>query len=458
MAVKRTRLAAGTGLSLGAALGMAAPAQAVDYQVTNLNDTGPGSLRNAMFDADATASVDRILFQSTLSGTLAPVTALPIIEEPVEIVGPGPDVVTITGNGGANGGFFFGPGVPDAPMAVSGLTLTGATQGGGGGGIFNNGASLTLSNVAVTNNTTTAAGAGIFSIDGSLVLRDSVVSGNRVLGQAGGGVWSFDNSLTIERSTISGNTASDRGAGVYHAGASPLSISSSTIANNSTPNVAGGGGLGVNGTVGPRTITNTLIGDNSAPSGPDVRTVTGTLAAAFSLVENPAGATITGTTNVTGQDAKLLGLTDNGGPTATHALATGSPALDKGSATGLDQRGLARPFDLKGIPLATGGNSADIGAYERVLCGKIEVRTIGTAGPDTLRGTKGKDGISGLGGKDTLVGLAGNDGLCGGPGKDKLKGGAGKDGLFGQGGSDTLIGGKGKDSLKGGKGKDKERP
>jgi hypothetical protein len=443
---------------MGAALGMAAPAQAVDYQVTNLNDTGPGSLRNAMFDADATASVDRILFQSTLSGTLTPVTALPIVEEPVEIVGPGPDRVTITGNGGGNGGFFFNPGVPNTPMAVSGLTLTGANQGGGGGGIFNLDAALTLSNMAVTNNTTMAAGGGIFSIDGSLVLRDSVVSGNRVTGQAGGGVWSYDNSLTIERSTISGNTASDRGAGVYHSGASALSISSSTIAGNSTPNAAGGGGLGVNGAVGPRTITNTLIGDNTAPAGPDVRTTTGTLAAAFSLIENPAGATLSGTTNLTGQDAQLLGLSDNGGPTATHALAAGSPALDRGSATGLDQRGLARPFDLKGIPLATGGNSADIGAYERVLCGKVVVNMIGTAGPDTLRGTNGADGIAGLGGKDNLAGLRGNDGLCGGAGKDKLKGGAGRDGLFGQAGKDTLIGGKGKDVLKGGKGKDKEKP
>jgi hypothetical protein len=189
---------------------------------------------------------------------------------------------------------------------------------------------------------------------------------------------------------------------------------------------------------------------------PDVSTYSGnTLDASFGLIENPSGATITGGPNIFGQDPKLGPLADNGGPTPTQALELGSPAIDQGQASGVDQRGAPRPFDFAGIALA-GSNQADIGAYERVLCGGKLVNEIGTAANDVIAGTAGSDGILGLGGKDTLKGLAGNDGLCGGPGKDKLKGGKGNDTLLGQAGKDTLIGGKGKDKLKGGKGNDKE--
>ncbi|MEM9354362.1 MAG: choice-of-anchor Q domain-containing protein [Planctomycetota bacterium] len=61
----------------------------------------------------------------------------------------------------------------------------------------------------------------------------------------------------------------------------------------------------------------------------------------------------------------LLGpLADNGGPTQTHALLPGSQALEAGVSVGYDQRGLAAPIDLPGIPNAVGGDGRDIGAYE----------------------------------------------------------------------------------------------
>jgi len=204
-------------------------------------------------------------------------------------------------------------------------------------------------------------------------------------------------------------------------------------------------------------MVNTVVADNTAAVAPDVKTVpASSVSASFSLIENTSGADLTGGPNIFGQDPKLAPLADNGGRTPTQALLVGSPAIDQGQASGFDQRGAPRPFDLAGVALA-GDNDADIGAYERVLCGKALVNEIGTAGPDRISGTSGPDGILGLSGKDTLKGLAGKDGLCGGPGKDKLKGGAGNDTLLGQAGRDTLIGGKGKDKLKGGKGRDKEK-
>jgi Ca2+-binding RTX toxin-like protein len=229
-----------------------------------------------------------------------------------------------------------------------------------------------------------------------------------------------------------------------------MSIESATIAGN----VAGTAGGGISSfNTGPR-LANTIVADNTAPTSPELYTAAAdTFNAASSLIENPSGATIAGSPNIIGQDPKLGPLADNGGPTQTQALSEGSPAIDQGLASGTDQRGAPRPFDFAQIALA-GSNQADIGAYERVLCGGVLVNKIGTAANDTITGTSGPDGILGLGGADLLKGLAGNDGLCGGDGKDKLKGGAGKDKLLGENGKDKLKGGKGNDTLKGGKGAD----
>ena len=142
----------------------------------------------------------------------------------------------------------------------------------------------------------------------------------------------------------------------------------------------------------------------------------------------------------------MLGpLADNGGPTQTHALLSGSPAVGAGNATIAREGGPAcETTDQRGLPR----NDCDIGAYELVLCGKVAVNRLGTDGKDVLNGTGAADGLLGLGGKDTLKGKGGKDALCGGPGKDTLKGGGGKDLLRGEGGKDTCIGQGGKDKAK----------
>lgn len=296
---------------------------------------------------------------------------------------------------------------------------------------------------------------------GSLTVLDSTVSGNH--GDAapgyGGGVGGAG-AATIKDSTLAGNTAR-YGGGLLALGGS-VTVTGTTIAGNAGtgPNPSSTGGVLVSGP-GPFSFRNALIGDNSG-NHPDLATVMSPPASVgFSLIENIAGAAISATgPNVIGQDPKLAPLADNGGPTQTEALLVGSPALDAGISDGVsaDQRGAPRPFDVKGIGAAAGGDSSNIGAYERNLCGgKVVVNRIGTAGNDVLVGTSGADGILGLGGKDTLKGLGGADALCGGPGKDKLKGGPGKDTLLGQGGNDVLIGGKGHDILKGGPGRDKQQ-
>jgi hypothetical protein len=464
----RRRIATGTGLSLGAALGMGATAQAADFTVTTLADSGAGSLRQAITDANGAAGADRILFQSKLSGEITLASQLPTVSGPVEIAGPGAKQLAVSGNN-ANRSFFLDPAAPNDPVTITGLTVT---KGGGsvdGAAIANADATLTLDRMVLSDNHATSGaddGGAIFNQGGNLIIRNSTLSGNSAADE-GGAISSYNpgglgaGSVLIENSTISGNTSTigGSGGGIFTYSADPMTIRSSTISGNTAAG-AGGDGGGIMSIYTDPVLTSSIVADNVAANSPDLNGFggLGTFTADFSLVENTTGAVITGNQLITGQDPKLGPLADNGGPTPTHALGTGSPALDKGMATGPDQRGATRPFDLAGIARAPGGNSADIGAYERVLCAKVVVNRVGTGGKDKIKGTKGADGILGLGGKDDLSGLAGKDGLCGGTGKDTLRGGGGNDKLLGEGGADKLIGGKGKDKLTGGAGRDKQTP
>lgn len=488
-AAKRT-IVAGAGVSLGVTLVTGASAEAATFTVTNLNDSGAGSLRQAILDANATAGADQVTFQSSLSGQITLGSQLPNITDPVDVVGPGADALTVSGNNNSRI-FYLYPAVHGTPVTISGLTLTAGKPSsadpvnGRGGAIFSKYAKLTLDRVVISSSSGSFVGGGIESANSSLTVRSSTISGNSAGRGAGVSIRHDETSdTTIENSTITGNQATYNGGGVWVENpfdTGPLDIQSSTIAGNSvtktgSPYYAGGGIT----QIGPATsLLNTIVGDNAAPSRPDVFTEgasSSAVNASFALIENPADAAITGSPNIFGQDPKLGSLGDNGGSTPTIPLLDGSPALDGGLAAGLstDQRGAPRPFDLVGIGPAAGGDSADIGANERNLCGPTVVNRVGTSGKDVLPGTPGADGMLGLGGKDTLKGLGGNDGLCGGSGKDKLKGGAGRDVLFGEAGNDklrgqagndklvggkgndNLLGGKGKDKLKGGKGKDKQ--
>jgi Ca2+-binding RTX toxin-like protein len=478
-AARRT-VVAGAGVSLGVALFGAASADAATFTVSNLSDSGAGSLRQAITEANANPGADQVTFASSLTGQITLAGQLPNITDPLDVVGPGANRLTVSGNFNSRI-FYIYPTVHGTPVTISGLTLTaghpspGDPVQGRGGAIFSKYAKVTVERAVISNNASDSFGGGIENANSSLTMRSSTVSRNSAARGGGISIRHDDPSdATIENSTISGNQASANGGGIWVENPldrGPLSIRSSTIAGNSVTGTSNpyddGGGLTQ---IGPgTTLVSTIVADNTGQTRPDIFTEGGASSpvnAAFSLIENPGDTVITGGPNITGQDPKLGPLGDNGGPTPTIPLLDGSPALDTGLSAGLatDQRDAPRPFDLVGLGPAAGGDNADIGASERNLCGNTIVNRIGTAGADQLTGTPGADGILGLGGKDLLTGLAGPDALCGGPGKDKLKGGGGKDVLFGeagsdklrgQGGNDKLVGGKGNDNLVGGKGKDK---
>jgi hypothetical protein len=451
----RSRTTVGAGISLGAIMAVPATAQADDFTVTNLNDSGPGSLREATDLANENAGADRVLFQSKLSGTInlnnssGDFPAVYISDGDLEIVGPGARQITVDAPSGfpAFAPFANFDSAPPIDVEISGLRIAGGDNTSGyfgtsGGGVQSVGeVDLTLSRVTIAGNSAAADGGGVAAFlfaggSGELLIEHSTVSGNSA-GNRGGGVYSAGDELAVRNSTISGNTAGGNGGGA-------LFFTTPTFANSTvTDNQAGGDGGGLIEYSGA-TLRGMIVADNVASTDPNLDD--GSWETSFSLIgEAPNSNFDDQGGNFFDADPNLLALADNGGPTDTHAFKS-SPAKNAGpsDAPSSDQRGAPR----KGQP--------DIGAYEVTKCGGVIVNRVGTAGKDKLNGTSGKDGILGLGGKDKLSGKGKKDGLCGAAGKDKLKGGGGKDKLKGGPGKDKLVGGPGKDKLNGGPGKDKE--
>jgi hypothetical protein len=467
-----TRVLKGAGVSLGAVFGIPASAQAVDITVTNLNDTGPGSLRAAIAAANAPAG-GHIVFQSGLTGTITLGSEISLgMGSPgaINIDGPGPAVITVSGNNTSR--IFNSYGSPPMSstnlLTISGLTLTGGNSATNGGAILNHFAmNLTVNNMTIIDNTA-GSGGGIASFgagtNGTTTITNSTITGNhatdtsaspnngggglleygsitsiqnttisgntsarngggvhaRVIGPGstyfptingstisgntaayrGGGLYGYKSAATITNTTISGNSAvngsgmamkagrstirdttisgntgASYGGGVWADGAglagTSLKFYDSTIANNSAGN---GGGISAGNHVTDPSLQNTIVADNTAAFGPDVRDAGGdNFNADFSLIENASGATVivpTTGSSLLGIDPQLQGLTNNGGPTQTQRPALTSPVLDQGkSPFGLDQRGLTRAFDIPTIAdsAASGANAADIGAVELTL-------------------------------------------------------------------------------------------
>ena len=228
----------------------------------------------------------------------------------------------------------------------------------------------------------TSEGGGIWNDSGSLIITNSTISGNTCSANNsdflfpapatafGGGV---DNSgsMTITNCTISGNSAvatgvptSDTGYGGGISNGGDLQITSSTIAHNSASGDDNGVGGGINGFESTRTDSS-IIALNSARLDRTLQVAGGLQSTGYNIVGNNADAVINSQpTDQIGTPAApidpLLGpLADNGGPTLSHALQPGSPAINRGdpAAPPRDQRGYSRlgvpdvgAFEFNGIP------------------------------------------------------------------------------------------------------------
>ena len=294
----------------------------------------------------------------------------------------------------ADGGGLYNSGTMNIiNSTISGNTVRSGSYPTSGGGIYNTGylsiENSTVADNTVSSNSSTAYGGGIYNSSGTATLTNSTISGNRATSGSssaiGGGVYNSMGTARILNSTISGNLAiSDsyfsRGGGIFNGGsysngvlyAGTVAIENSTITGNtasSGSSVSQGGGVYSSYTGSTFALSRSLLSGNNASIGPEAYNAGAMYSDDFNLFGNAGNAGVTGFTpglsDIVPAPAitasKILGpLKKNGGPTKTHALVKGTPAInvipftDPGC-SGTDQRGVARPR----------GHGCDIGAFEK---------------------------------------------------------------------------------------------
>ena len=415
------------------ALAVVPAASAATYRVTTTADSGPGSLRAAVSSVNAGSGGDTISIPAgtyvLTSGQLDPTRS-------VTITGAGAASTVLEANGNDTIFYFNGNA---SQVTISGLTLTNGNYVGSGGAIVMSASgaqNLTISDSAFTNNTAAGVGGAIYmsnpsnaqdtmtltrtvffdnstqsggavefggapNTQDSLTVTDSSFVDNSVslfggaLG-AGGGNSSHD-TLLISGSTFSGNTAGDGGGGLYLSGGTSNTDTATIVNSTLTGNLSASGyGAGAHSGATTTHLINDTIDANTAKIGggfdasSSSATVTNTilsgnpggncnepLTSGGHNVDSGSNCGLSGSTDQVNTDPRLGSLAGNGGPTATQALQSTSPAIDHGGSSACpstDQRGVLRPQ----------GATCDVGSFE------VAVPVVITGAPSGVGGSSAK--------------------------------------------------------------------
>ncbi len=409
------------------------PVLAATQTVTTTNDSGAGSLRDAIANA---ASGDSIVFAPSLSGQTIALSSR--IEITLNLTITGGQVITLSGNdttpifdidngatvtldgltfvngynatlhGGAivnsgnltvtnslfsdneagqNGGALFS----DGTVTISDSSFINNVAGLRGGAIDNNG-TMALTNGQISNNR--AINGGGLGNSGTFTVETTQILNNTALNGAGGGIANSEG-FTVTESTLSGNSASN-GGGLYNSG--EMTVERSTLAGNQAADGAGAsnsGGLHLNNSTFSANIATNLGGalfnsvsvnlrnstltENEAPSGAGIYSNSNATYPTHTLIVNQASGddcvgvvtsnsynidsdgscSLEGTGDQPSQTLELGELADNGGPTQTHSIPSGSSAHNGGNTT-------CQASDQRGIERAQNTN-CDIGAHELIV-------------------------------------------------------------------------------------------
>ncbi|HVT33488.1 MAG TPA: right-handed parallel beta-helix repeat-containing protein [Rhodanobacteraceae bacterium] len=252
---------------LGAAVAAASPlAGAATFTVTNLNDSGAGSLRDAIQQANASAGADTVRFGSALTGTIALSSEI-LVSDTLNLAGPGAGRITVDGNlatrlfkvahasGSAITATFSGLTLANghAPdeggaiwatgdhVVVSGCIFDGNIANTRGGAIFTASANLTIDGSGIWNSETGSTGGAILFSAGDLVITRSLIADNA--SEFGGGLSALSPrvNVTISDTTFRNNSADHTGGGIWASTATSFKVSRSAFVENRTGQPNGGG-------------------------------------------------------------------------------------------------------------------------------------------------------------------------------------------------------------------------
>ena len=241
-----------------------------------------------------------------------------------------------------------------------------------GGGLFNQGSASVVTGCTFLQNTATEDGGGMYNTSGNLAITGCTFYGN-VAQYFGGGMKSRGSNPVVETSTFRQNMAFFGGGGMSNEECGPVAVNCTFYKNRA--GVIGGGMHSRDGS--PRLTnctfyknTSDLVGGdlgNLGTSSPKIKNTIFWGASIGVIHDHPTASPVlsfcvvqggyAGGTSIITADPRLADLADNGGPTFTCALLTGSSAIDAGTPDGgpaADQRGEPRPQ----------GTGVDIGAYE----------------------------------------------------------------------------------------------
>ncbi len=340
--------------------------------VMNTNDSGAGSLRQAVVDAmpGDTITFDASLDMDTIKLTTGEIT----LSEDIVIIGNDTTNTIIDGN--ANSRIFHitvGISVVIHGVALHNGKSDGTQSGlsGRGGAILNEGV-LGLFYSKVAGNTTIGQfgdGGGVANSGSNTeaTFTNTSIYGNTA-GRCGGGVFNLRGQVTFINTSISGNTANDDGGGVSNLLGGEVAFTNTTISGN-TASLNGGG---VHNTDSQVTFNNTMVAKNTDNgSGPDIFSLGSTIIdIGNNLIGDGTGQTVI-INNNNGNKVGTAGLpldplfvmdvpSTAMGPSTDGdlRLQSNSPAIDMGNNTAV-----LTPYDKDGFQRIIGG-TVDIGAHE----------------------------------------------------------------------------------------------
>jgi hypothetical protein len=248
---------------------------------------------------------------------------------------------------------------PGVTVTIFGVTIQDGAVDDNGGGIRNAGEPLIIRRSTISDNLAVGDGGGIHN-SGQLWLFKSIVSGNTALNSGGG--LANTKQLVLVNSTVSGNRVeafgAEKGRGLRNSASAIARLKNVTFNGNAVEGEAPEGGAIANDPGGSVLLEMAIIANSLASEN-----CLGTMTSLGHNIDSGDSCGFTSPGDLSNTDPQLGPLANNGGPTDTHALLSGSPAIDAGinaNCPDEDQRLVARPQDGDGDATAV----CDIGAYE----------------------------------------------------------------------------------------------